>query len=313
MKRLVIFLLTLLIVESAVAAPYHQPTMAVLPFQLSPVIETVNFGDIQISRTVVEREFSNELANFLTKSRKFNLLSRTQITQVIDEYKLTESDWVDPEQVKKVGKLLVADYLVTGVINRLETNIIRKNIKITGETQPRVITTFKCQFQIIETATGKIKLSDQVIYKLRSVDMRREISSTERRDWTFGDYKDLLFSRTASEIGNIILASVYPIKVVEVRPREVILNRGKGAGINVGHLCQVIRQGRAIMDGDTGESLGGYESTIGTLEVTSVEAKFSKAAIWPDSQQIQVGDVCKLQEKTTVVTEPAYPKATLGW
>lgn len=313
MYKFVIFLLTLLVAESSMATPYKQPTMAVFPFQISSVIQTTNIGDIAINRTVIEREFSNELMNFLTKSRKFNMLSRSHIEKVMNENLLTESDWVDPKQFEKMGRLLVADYLVTGVINRLETNVIRQNIKITGETAPRIVTTFKCQFQVIESATGKIKLADQVIYKLKSNDVRREISATERRDWTFDDYKDLLFSRTATEIGNAILASVYPIKIVEITPQGVTLNRDKGAGIEVGSQCQVVSQGNTIIDYDTGESLGGYESSVGILEVTSVGAKFSTARTLSGAKNIKYGDICRLLPKNFTTPEAAYPKATLGW
>ncbi len=313
MYKFLIFQLTLCIVGPVMAAPYQQPTMAVLPFQLNSVIQTTNIGDITINRTVVEREFSNELMNFLTKSRKFNMISRSQIDKVMNENMLTESDWADPSQYEKMGRLLVADYLVTGVINRLETNVIRQNLEITGETAPRIITTFKCQFQIIESATGKIKLADQVIYKLKSIDVRREISATERRDWTYEDYKDLLFTRTATEIGNAILGSVYPIKIVDIRPQGVILNRGQGAGIEIGSLCQVISQGEAIIDYDTGESLGGYENHVGMLEVTSVGAKFSKANAISGAKYIKKGYICRLQQQNLFTKEPAYPKATLGW
>ncbi len=313
MYKFIIFLLARVIVEPVMAVPYQQPTMAVLPFQLNSVIQTTNIGDLVINRTLVEHEFSNELMNFLTKSRKFNIVSRSQIDKVMNENLLTESDWVDPTQSEKMGRLLVADYLVTGVINRLETNVIRQNLQITGETAPRIVTTFKCQFQVIESATGKVKLADQVIYKLKSTDVRREISATERRDWTYEDYKDLLFSRTATEVGNAILGSVYPIKIVDVRPQGVILNRGRGAGIEVGSLCQVISQGKPIIDYDTGESLGGYESNVGLLEVTSIETKFSKAKVISGANHIKNGYLCRLQKKKIITTEPGYPKVTLGW
>ncbi len=312
-NKFMILLILVAISLPSMATPYQQPTMAVLPFQISPVIQTTNIGDLAITRTVLEREFSNELLNFLTKSRKFNMLSRTQIDKVMNENRLTESEWADPTQIQKMGKLLVADYLVTGVINRLETNLVSQNIQITGETAPRIVATFKCQFQVIESATGKIKFADQVISKLKSNEVRREISATERRDWTYADYKDLLFARTATLVGNAILAGVYPIKIVAVSTQGAILNRGIGAGIEVGNLCQVIRQGDSIIDYDTGELLGGHESTIGLLEVVSVEGKFSKAKVISGLSDLKKGDICRLQPKNISTTAPAYPKATPGW
>jgi len=313
MKKAIIMLAAVYFTGLANAAPARQPTMAVLPFQISPVIRTTNIGNLKITRTVVEREFSNQLINFLTKSRKFNMLSRSQIEKVMNENMLTESDWAKPGQIEKMGKLLVADYLVTGTINRMEFKVIRQNIKITGETAPRIVATFKCQFQIIESSTGKIVLADQVINKLKSIDVRREIPVSERKDWTLSDYKDLLFTRTAAEVGNAVLAGIYPVKVVDVSPKGVVLNRGKGAGIEVGQKYLVVNQGKAIIDVDTGESLGGSEKEVGIIEVTSVEVKFSKAKILSGDGKIQYGDICRPQKKSIKDAKPAYPKATRGW
>lgn len=313
MKKIAILALVVFFSNILTAVPPKQPTMAVLPFQISPVIRSVNIGNITIARTLVEREFSNQLIDFLTKSRKFNMLSRTQIVKIMDENKLTESDWAAPDQAEKMGKLLVADYLVTGAINRLEFQVIKQNIKITGETAPRIVSTFKCQFQVIESSTGKIVYSDQVINKLKSIDVRREIPVSERKDWTLADYKDLLFTRTASQVGNAILAGIYPVRIVKVSPEEVVLNRGKGAGLEIGERLTVISQGEAIIDVETGESLGTSEQKVAIIEVTSIEIKFSKAKVISTTEKIQYGDICIPQKKDIKDPKPAYPKANSGW
>ena len=313
MQKIIVLLLALFFVQASYAAPARQPTMAVLPFQLSPVIGTTNIGELAITRTLAEREFSNQLIQFLAKSRKFNMLTRTQIDKVIAENRLTESYWAQPGQIEIMGKLLVADYLVTGVINRFEVSAVRQNIAITGEVLPRLVATFKSQFQVIESSTGKIVLADQVIKKIRFDEIRREIPSSERRYWTAADYKDLLFTKAATEVGNAILAGIYPIKVIKVSSNGVVLNRGRGVGIEVGNQCLVMHQGEAIVDVDTGELLGGSEEQVGLIEVTSVEGKFSKAKIISGAMRIQYGDICRLQKTVHRGTEPAYPRVTPGW
>lgn len=313
MQKIIILLVGFLCAEVLWATPAKQSTMAVLPFQLSPVIDTMNIGEMRVTRTMAEREFSNQLIEFLAKSRKFNMLSRTQIDKVMDENRLTESEWALPGQVEMMAKLLVADYLVTGVINRLETAAVSQNIAITGETRPRLVTTFKIQFQILQSSTGKIVLADQVINKLRSDEVRRDIPALERRYWTAADYKDLLFTRTATEVGNAILAGIYPIKVNKVSNNEVILNRGSGAGIEVGQYYLVLNQGEAITDVDTGELLGGAEIQVGMIEVMSVARKLSKAKIISGAGQIGIGDICRLQKSIRGDTEAAYPRVTPGW
>ncbi|SHE22158.1 CsgG/HfaB family protein [methanotrophic endosymbiont of Bathymodiolus puteoserpentis (Logatchev)] len=313
MQKIIILLVGFLCAEVLWATPAKQPTMAVLPFQLSPVIDTMSIGEMRVTRTMAEREFSNQLIEFLAKSRKFNMLSRTQIGKVMDENRLTESEWALPGQIEMMAKLLVADYLVTGVINRLETAAVSQNIAITGETRPRLVTTFKIQFQILQSSTGKIVLADQVINKLRSDEVRRDIPALERRYWTAADYKDLLFTRTATEVGNAILAGIYPIKVNKVSNNEVILNRGSGAGIEVGQYYLVLKQGEAITDVDTGELLGGAEIQVGMIEVMSVATKLSRAKIISGARHIGIGDICRLQKTIRGGTDAAYPRVMPGW
>ncbi|WP_221895657.1 CsgG/HfaB family protein [Bathymodiolus japonicus methanotrophic gill symbiont] len=313
MQKNIFLLIALLFVPLAYGAPAKQPTMAVLPFQLSPVVDTTHIGEVEITRTLAEREFSNQLIQFLEKSRKFNMLTRTQINKVMAENRLTESYWAEPGQIELMGKLLVADYLVTGVINRLEVSAVRQNITITGETLPRLVATFKSQFQIIQSSTGKIVLADQVIQKIRFDQIRREIPSSERRYWTVADYSDLLFTKAATEVGNAILAGIYPIKVIKVSSTGVVLNRGKGVGLEVGKQCKVVSQGEAIIDADTGEALGGYEEQVGIIEVTSVEGKFSKAKIISGAGRIHYGDICRLLQTEIRENDAAYPRVTPGW
>jgi len=313
MKNIITAVAFLILTSITLAVPAKQPTLAVLPFQISPVIRTETIGDLNISRTIVEKEFSNELINFLTKSRKFNMLSRTEIARVMDENMLTESDWADPGQANKMGRLLVADYLVTGTINRLEFQVIKQNIRITGETAPRIVATFKCQFQVIDTSTGKIMFADQTINRLKSIDVRREIPASERKDWTLADFKDMLFAKTATQVGNAILAGVYPVKIIEVKNGKVVFNRGEGAGIKVGDKYNVIHQGDALIDVDTGEALGTSEEEVGIVQVTAVEVKFSKGKILSGSDKIKYGDICRLQEEPQKEAQAAYPKVNPGW
>jgi hypothetical protein len=313
--KILFTLFTLLSAVLLFGAPASQPTLAVLPFQISKVTESAQIGNLKLTRDLVEKEFSNELTNFLVHSRKFNIVNRDTIDKVMNENLLTESDWVNPNEYQKVGNLLVAEYLVTGVINRVEFQSIRQNIKITGEIAPRMVATFKTQFQVIETNTGKIVYSGQVIKKLKSRDVRREIPASERKDWSVSDYKDLLFSRVAKNMGNKILEAVYPIKITGIQSngRILVLNRGQSAGIEVGDEFEIVKQGETIIDVDTGEDLGNSENSIAKIKVALVDVKFSKAILKDDNTEINIGDICRPIPKNFKTTAPSYPTKDLGW
>jgi Curli production assembly/transport component CsgG len=313
MKKL-FFLFTVIVIccisNSIFAA---KPTIAVMPFQVSPFMRTITINNVLITRQVLEREFSNQLIEFLVKSRKFNVLNRTDIQRIIAENRLTDSVWAKPGQEQMVGKLLVSDYLVTGTINRLEFLRRRQNIAITNEVSTRVTGTFKFQFKITAIKSGKVVCAEQIIEKLKSDEVRRLIPASERRDWTLSDFKDFLFKRSANKAGNQILSGIYPIKIASVKGSSVMLNRGRGAGIAAGQIYTVFNQGEVVKDPDTGEVLGANEEEAGTIKISAANPKFSSGKIIKGKGKIATGAICRKQKVVKTTAAPAYPRATPGW
>ncbi|MCF6175421.1 MAG: CsgG/HfaB family protein [Victivallaceae bacterium] len=315
MKKL--FVLLVVVGWCGIVLAAEKSTIAVLPFKVSSGIEVEIKGqggnNLRLTRSIILREFSNQLNVFLAKSRKFTVMDRENISKVMNENKLTESDWAKPGQEQKVGKLLVADYLVNGTINRLDFQVIRQNIQITGEIKPRIVATFKVQFSVTEVATGKMVFADQVIEKLKSVDVRREIPISERKDWILADYKDLLFEKTATKVGNAILGGIFPVKIASISGDSVVLNRGAGAGIIVGQQYRVYKLGASVIDPDTKEVLGSSEEVAGVIVITATEPRFSKARIVSKKMELQNGWICRPLTQKVKNAAPAYPKATPGW
>jgi hypothetical protein len=44
-----------------------------------------------------------------------------------------------------------------------------------------------------------------------------------------------------------------------------------GVGLEVGKQCKVVHQGKAMVDVDTGESLGGYEEQVGIIRTGNLD------------------------------------------
>jgi Curli production assembly/transport component CsgG len=293
-------------------------TLAVMPFAFSRGFQVSITGQVgnqrlNLTRQVIDTEFSNELIAFLTKSRKFTMLERQYVAKILDENNLSYSEWVKPGEEQRIGKLLLADYLVIGSINRLEFVIKAIPLKLTGRTEYRYIMTFKLQFRIVKVSSGQITFADVITKKLTSTDIRREIPASIRKDWTMGDYKDLLFNKTVVLVGNAILESIFPVKIASVEGRNVILNRGKGAGIKVGAIYNVFSQGRKVIDPDTGDVLGSSETEVGQIQVSTVLPRFSKGLVIKNTAELKPGAICRPVKKINQTTAPVYPRATPGW
>jgi len=307
MRKIVAFVLLLGIALSYLRAA-ERPTLAVMPFIVDQSLE-VRFGDTVIQPTVIENKFSDQLMQNLVKSRKFDVLERANIMKIMNENNLTESDYAKPGEAERIGKLLVADYLVVGYIDRLEYLEEQKNIQITGEQRIDVIGTLKLHFRVVETKSGKIVCAHSITEKLNS----KNIPFSERKEMTLGDFQDKFFESAAVKASNYVLEGIYPIKVASISELEVILNRGDGSGLNKGDILYVYELGETVKDPDTGEFLGSAESKIAEIEITDVLQKFSKAKILTSTGNITPGSICRRAEKIVKQEAPDYPRVTPGW
>ncbi|OGV43892.1 MAG: hypothetical protein A2X48_05360 [Lentisphaerae bacterium GWF2_49_21] len=295
--------------KAAAPAKPEKPTLAVLPFVLEPRNIQINVNESEMKIQVVESEFADQLLQNLVKSRKFSVLERSFVEKIMKENKLTESEYCKPGEEQRIGKLLVADFLVVGHVDRVEFLVESKYIEITKETSIRLKGTMKVHFRVVETKSGKVVCANTITRKLDS----RDIPAAERRNMTGGDYRDRLFTDCAVSASNYILEGIYPVKIASVQGEELVLNRGEGTGLVVGGQYEVYSQGDIVKDPDTGESIGSEETKIGLIEVTSVQQKFSKAKILKSEGVLEVGGICRQVEKKEKDVEPATPRATPGW
>ncbi|HOK04295.1 MAG TPA: CsgG/HfaB family protein [Victivallales bacterium] len=286
----------------------ERPTLAVMPFIIDQRLE-IRFGDTIIQPTVIETTFSDQLMQNLVKSRKFDVLERANIVKIMNENNLTESDYAKPGEAERIGKLLVADYLVVGYIDRLEYQAEQKNIQITGEQRTYIIGTLKVHFRVVETKSGKIVCAHSITEKLNS----KNIPFSDRKEMTIGDFQDKFFESAAVKASNYVLEGIYPIKVASVSGLELMLNRGDGSGLNKGDILYVYEVGEIVKDPDTGEFLGAAEAKIAEIEITDVLQKFSKARILTSTGNIVPGSICRRAEKVVKQEQPDYPRVTPGW
>jgi hypothetical protein len=310
MKKLLKIIIALAIVTAffKTLPAVERPTLAVMPFIIDQSIE-IRIGDLVIVPSVIENEFSDQVLQNLVKSRKFDVLERANVKKIMIENNLTESDYAKPGEAERIGKLLVADYLVVGYIDRVEFILEQKNIQITGERSLKLTGTFKTHFRVVETKSGKIVCAQSIENKLKSSD----IPFQERKDMTGGDFRDRLFGAAAVKSCNYILEGIYPIKIASISGNELTLNRGDGSGLVKGDHLDVFELGDSVKDPDTGEVLGSSESKVAEIEVTDVLQKFSKAKIISSTGIITDGSICRRIETAKTEEAPATPRITPGW
>ena len=177
--------------------------LAIMPFKISPYMKTTNIGNIQITSQELEREFSNQLMNFLIKSKQFAFLSSSESKNMLDK-----------------KKALTANYLLTGIINGMNFSITKEYIEISGANVTTVAASLKFQFKMTAPKTGKVFIMEQISERLKDQDISREIPTSDRKNWYL--YKDLLLKKAAIHTGNKILAEICPTKTEEIYRKQTI-------------------------------------------------------------------------------------------
>ena len=221
--------------------------------------------DYDLIRNLQER-FRARVEELLTQGRRFAVLDRRSPEIYEREKRLLESADVDPSEVARLGKVLGADYLLYGTVDRIEVTEERKTIVLTGETSTEMLATVRVRFSVLAVATRQVKWSSSLALQHDLTEDFRPEQAAER-----------LLDELALHIVDELTEIFFPPVVTQVTGwGSFVVNRG-GNTVRENDLFEVFALGDLLLDPDTGESLGRLEATAGIARITSVKPKFSLA------------------------------------
>jgi hypothetical protein len=292
MTRITLILLSLLF-SCNLFAKSIQPAVAIK----EPIIgDTVNRGLVRRLDTDIIR---SEMENSFRATRKFRVLSRDKQTlkAVLDEQDFANSDLAKGDAASS-GNMNNANYLILPTVQ--DFKFYRKHTAL-----PNFDNKFKrkdwgvlvVNAQMIDSTSGQIVTT----FFLKSTFATKQSIVNANTGAPSSVYFSKMAKAIAAQLANQFVAQVYPMKVVKrLRTDEVILNRGKDGGIKVGETLNVYFAGEALVDPDTGESLGSSEEFIGTVKITRILPKITYAKIIsesdPQGYPMQAGNVLRKPE-----------------
>ena len=211
------------------------------------------------------------LVEALVRSSHYSVVTRTQMDQVLAEQKLNNSDLVDPAQARSVGKLLGADYLVTG-------SLLSANFEPGFFSKDQFLA--RAQLQLVEAETGKVLFADTFLGKRVTLVMRRggalsKLSPAER-DKSIHESLDAIAAQFVVRADLLHPLSGYVVKVDGAR---VAISLGSRSGVKPGHEFLVVEEAEPIRDPVTGDVLSTDRKRLARLQVTSVEERLAWARI----------------------------------
>jgi len=201
----------------------------------------------------------------LVGSRRFDVLNRENARFFEDEKEFILGGDAAGAEMSRLSQASGADYLVVAQLQSLGvSNNQRETIAMTGEVLVKSAASGSLQLQVIEFASRKIKWSGS--QKFGGV----YPGATSVGSATLGQ----LIRGASEKLIDRMVDAIYPIQVVKVMGDTAIINRGEG-GVLPGEVYAVFQTGEALVDPQSGESLGSMETEVGLGRITQVKPKFA--------------------------------------
>lgn len=235
------------------------------------------------------KAFVDMLTTAIAKTRKFDIIERDRVADILKEQALGESEVIEEQSAQKLGTLKGVDYLILGAIT--EYGVQSKSLGGAGFGVASSKAVMAVDIRIIDAATGSIAIADTVSESKKASGglVMKGFEAAEKNEKVLSD----VMRECADSIANLTVSTIYPVKIVSVAKTGIIMvNYGSGF-LGKGDVLDVFSQGEKVVDPDTGEVLGSEEEKVGRIKITDVQAKFSKAGAVIGAEKIQKNMICR--------------------
>lgn len=218
-----------------------------------------------------------EMESALLAVRKFDVLTREkeELQELRKEQKAAKSDLFKGNAARE-GQLENADYLVFPTVQDFKFYRTTKDVpNISNKYIRRDSGMLQIHAQILDTESGQIKANFYLKSSFATKDQVVNIKG--------GLPSSVHFTRMAKDVAgqmaDQLVDTVFPMLVLNAEGDLVWINRGADGGLKKGHLLNVYRPGKQLIDPYTKEVLGTAEQLIGRVKVVRVNPKFTVAEI----------------------------------
>jgi curli biogenesis system outer membrane secretion channel CsgG len=235
------------------------------------------------ARNQIDTAFSEDA----TLREKFTVIERQALELVMKEQGLSSAGAIDPQTAARVGKILGVKYIITGGIDKFAINKTSGGIGRLGVGGQLVQADATINLRFIDTTTAERVVSVSADAEVKKGGgFFRGNSLSRDAEWGLASEviekvaKDvvtkLVVPTTLARIGpGSGPASGLEARIAKVDGNRAWLNIGSSAGVKMGDKFAVFNVGDAIVDPDTGQSLGASEKETGAGAVVEVAERFA--------------------------------------
>jgi len=278
------FALVSVVLLPAFALAQDKATLGVSSIKPTQSLAASVAADKKLEMGRIIESLDGQLIDRINATRKFDVVGRSDLKDIIKEQDLGASGNVDAKTAAQAGKLTGAKYLLVTSVDDFQDYVEKATFEGTGRTATKRVFRLSVVGKIYDSTTGKLLESANFQTgndEFKQIQQERNYSV---KDGELSDEMMVAVARNMAErIATHVADVIFPIKVLIKNDNEITVNRGEGAGVAVGDTFNVFALGQELIDPDTKESLGYQEVKVGKVKITEVDPKFSKAAILEDT------------------------------
>jgi len=247
------------------------------------------------------------LTSELAKTGQFIVVERQALGDIVKEQELGQSGLIRGETAARTGQVLGAQIVVRGTVTEFEeqasgggADISTQRLNIGGKMQNAHVA---LDIRLIDTSTGQVIASQNVAKVVPSGG-----GGVGARIGTVAFGGDVFFqtpigkaTRAAMQDAlQFIMATAFKavtpsFSIVKVDGGMAYINAGTISNVRVGDVFMVYSKGEDLVDPDTGLKLGSDEKMIGSIQITTVQEKFSIGTIMGGGGLMKRGDLVKVR------------------
>ena len=295
-KHLSLFVLAAALSLPFVALAQEKSTLAISAIKPTPSLAEATKPDKKVELNRIIESLDSQLLDRVNATRKFEVVGRSDLNNVLKEQELGASGNVDAKTAAKAGKLAGAKYLLVATVDDFQDYVEKATFEGTGRQATKRVFRFSIIGKIYDATTGKLLESANFQTGNDAFKQIQQERNYSVKDGELSDEMMVAVSRSLAEkIANRVADVVFPAKVLVKRDTQVTINRGEGAGVAVGDVLNAFALGEEMIDPDTKESLGREEVKVGKVKITEVTPKFSKAEVLEDTGVVAGAVLRKVQ------------------
>jgi len=276
--------LSLALVPAIVSAQEGKATLAVSSIKPTPSLATSVKPDKKLQLGRIVESLDSQLIDRINATRKFDVVGRSDLSDIIKEQDLGASGNVDAKTAAKAGKLTGAKYLLVTTVDDFQDYVEKATFEGTGRSATKRVFRFSAVGKIYDSSTGKLLESANFQTGNDAFKQIQEERNYSVKDGELSDEMMVAVARDlAQKIATRVADVIFPAKVLLKRDKEITINRGEGGGLVVGDTFNVFALGEELIDPDTKESLGREEAKVGKVKITQVNPKTSTAQVLEDT------------------------------